>query len=200
MHAKNKRFSSAPEKISAQLCNRYVFETFKDLQGAQSNSLSLMRRSLTLRALAAHRNIIVLVLPILAYRVRDERPRGNKTYTIIQQQRALFRCWRGHPRLIRRRRDHYVCARRICRESIKSATLLLSAGSDVLPAVLIFYPRSQRHEAAAERVCESKHAAPRIRHTNEKLSRPAQKEAAISRWGPKVIRRRLNFSTHVHQH
>lgn len=91
-----------------------------------------------------------------------------------------------------------MCARRICRESIKSATLLLSAGSDVLPAVLIFYPRSQR-QAAAERVCESKHAAPRIRHTNEKLSRPAQKEAAISRWGPKVIRRRLNFSTHVHQ-
>jgi hypothetical protein len=45
-------------------------------------------------------------------------------------------------------------------------------------------------------VCESKHAAAAagIRHTNnEKLSRPAQKEAAISRWGPKSHSPQIEF-------
>ena len=46
-------------------------------------------------------------------------------------------------------------------------------------------------------MCESKHAAAAagIRHTNnnEKLSRPAQKEAAISRWGPKSHSPQIEF-------
>ena len=52
-----------------------TFLTFKGLQGAQS-TLSNARRSLH-AAHSLHRNIIVLVLPILAYRVRDRPQQQN---------------------------------------------------------------------------------------------------------------------------
>lgn len=69
-------FGRSSKTLQPQLCNRYIFLLSRAFGGHNPLTLSNARRSLH-AAHSLHRNIIVLVLPILAYRVRDEPQQQN---------------------------------------------------------------------------------------------------------------------------